>query len=68
MDQNKFISAQVKVPVGGEEKFGKVLGRKRDADGEWIGKSNSNPLLDTAVYDVEFDDGTVEQFTGQHHC
>ena len=63
LDQNRFISARVKVPVGGEEKFGKVLGRKRDADGELIGKSNSNPLQDTTVYDVEFDDGKVEQFT-----
>ena len=63
LDQNRFISARVKVPVGGEEKFGKVLGRKRDADGELIRKSSSDPLQDTAVYDVEFDDGAVEQFT-----
>ena len=42
---------------------GKVLGRKRDADGELIGKSSSDPLQDTGVYEVEFDDGTVEQFT-----
>jgi hypothetical protein len=63
LDQNKFISAQVKVPVGGEEKFGKVLGRKRDADGDLIGNANSNPLQDTAVYEVQFDDGTVEQFS-----
>jgi hypothetical protein len=63
LDQNKCTSAQVKVPVGGEEKFGRVIGRKRDADGELIRKSNSNPLLDTAFYDVEMDDGTVEQFT-----
>ena len=63
LDQNKFISARVKVPVGGEEKFGKVRDRKRDANGELIGESNINPLLNTAVYDVELDDGTVEQFT-----
>ena len=63
LDQNRFISARVKVPVGGEEKFGKVLGRKRDADGELIGKASSDPLQDTAVYDVEFVDGTVGEFT-----
>ena len=28
-----------------------------------IGKSSSDPLQDTGVYEVEFDDGTVEQFT-----
>ena len=28
-----------------------------------IGKSNSNPLLDTSQYEVEFEDGSVEKYS-----
>ena len=27
-----------------------------------IGKSSGNPLLDTSVYEVEFEDGSVERY------
>ena len=37
--------------------------RKRDADGNVVGKANSNPILDTRTYDVEFEDGDVTEFT-----
>jgi hypothetical protein len=39
---------------------GIVKGRKRDADGNPIGKSNDNPLLDTRLYEVEFPDGNID--------
>ena len=42
--------------------YGTVKRRKRDHDGELIGKSNDNPLLDTSVYEVEFDSGEVEAY------
>ena len=42
---------------------GKVIGRVRDESGELVGKSNRNPLLDTAVYDVEMSNGSVEKYS-----
>ena len=35
----------------------KVRGRKRQANGTLRGKANSNPILDTRTYEVEFPDG-----------
>ena len=60
---DKYISASVMLPQGGQYTSGCVVGRKRDYDGKPIGTSNSNPILDTRVYDVEFPDGHVEEFT-----
>jgi hypothetical protein len=41
----------------------KVIQRKRDNDGQLIGHSYSNPLLDTSLYDVGFDDGRVGTYS-----
>jgi hypothetical protein len=41
----------------------KVIGRKRDADGNPIGRRNTNPILDTREYEVEFADGATDVFT-----
>ncbi len=61
-EYNKFISAQVILPRSGEKAVGRVIKRKRDEDGHFVGKSHSNPLLDTTLYDVEFEDGLVETY------
>ena len=50
LDLYSYISAKVKLPVGGHTfANAKVIRRARDECGELIGKSNSNPLLDTSV-------------------
>jgi hypothetical protein len=36
-----------------------VKRRKRDEDGNLVGHSHSNPILDTGLYEVEFEDGQV---------
>jgi hypothetical protein len=41
----------------------KVTTRKQDADGNPIGKSHSNPILDSRLYEVEFPDGSTDLFT-----
>jgi hypothetical protein len=41
----------------------KVTGRKCDADGKPIGVRNTNPILDTREYKVEFPDGATDVFT-----
>lgn len=60
---HRFISARVMIPVSGELRQGTVVARKRDDDGKLIGRSHKNPLLDTSMYDVEFQDGITEAFT-----
>jgi Reverse transcriptase (RNA-dependent DNA polymerase) len=59
---DKFISAQVLMPIGDTLRTGKVLKRKFDGDGNPVGRASSNPLLDTRVYEVEFQDGTVQEY------
>ena len=63
-DENKYIAAKVMIPKDGFDfAVGKVIGRVRDESGELVCKSNRNPLLDTAVYDVEMSDGSVEKYS-----
>jgi hypothetical protein len=59
---DKYISARVCVPQGDNMMYGTVKNRKRDSDGELIGKTHKNPLLDTSVYEVEFDNGDSEAY------
>jgi hypothetical protein len=59
---DKYISAQVLMPIGDSKRTGKVLKRKDDGDGNPVGRANSNPLLDTRVYKVEFQDGTIQEY------
>ena len=64
LNLNRYISAKVKVPQGGYNfAYGKVIKRARDECGELIGNSHTNPLLDSSVYEVELEDGSVERYT-----
>ena len=57
---DKYISARLILPDSeGIAQSGRVKRRKRDEDGKLIGKSNANPILDTSLYEVEFEDGRV---------
>jgi len=47
---------------GGKEHFAVVTGRKRGPDGKFIGKFNTIPILDTSIYQVEFEDGRIESY------
>jgi hypothetical protein len=59
---DKLLSAEVALPKGDFQFIGKVIGRKRDAEGKPVGRANRNPILDTRVYQVEFQDGTVNDY------
>ena len=62
--QDNLIGTPVLLPVAGRLLEGKVKSRKRSADGtELIGKENHNPLLDTRIYNVEFPDGGVAEYS-----
>jgi hypothetical protein len=55
---DKYISARLILPdAEGVNRSGKIMRRKRDHDGNLIGRSNRNPILDTSLYEIEFDDG-----------
>jgi hypothetical protein len=60
---DNYIATKVSIPVNGFQfANGVVRRRARDTNGELIGKLNPNPLLDTSVYEVELEDGTVERY------
>ncbi len=42
---------------------GRVTARKRDRDGNPIGRANDNPILDARSYIVDFDDGDPAELT-----
>ena len=60
---DEYVGAEVNLPRGGVMRSGKVTGRKRSADGSLLGTRNDNPILDTRMYEVEFPDGEVTEFT-----
>lgn len=61
-DVDTFLSAQVQLPKADGYERATVLCRKHDADGNPIGMANRNPILDTRVYEVQFQDGHVEDY------
>jgi len=59
-----YIGTQVVLPgTDGETVLAKVAGRKRDHNGLLVGTDNQNPILDTRVYQVEFPDGHLEEYS-----
>jgi hypothetical protein len=52
--------------VGEKTMTGTVVGYKWDASGNLIGKANPNPLLNTRMYQVQFSDGTVQDYAANH--
>ena len=57
-----LIGTECVLPVGDGQRLAKVRKRSVDSDGNDIGVSDPNPFLNTAVYDVEFDDGTIRKY------
>jgi hypothetical protein len=60
---DKYVGAQVRVPIGGEICSGKFMRRKREVDGTWKGRANVNPMLDSRTYEIEFPDGRSDEYT-----
>jgi len=54
-------SARVKIPRGDGTRGGTVRRKKRDHNGDVVGSFHSNPILDTTIYEVEMDDGMLEE-------
>lgn len=62
---DKFLGLYVEIPAGDGSKnvLAKVQERKRDHDGNLVGRYNENPILNTAVYNVRSPDGTLHEYT-----
>ena len=60
---DKYVGMEVNLPHQGEMKSGRVIGRKRNAEGNLLGTSNKNPLLDTRQYEIAFPDGTHADYS-----
>ena len=56
-----YLGAEVNLPQGENLNRGKILRRSVDSKGKGIGIYNSNPMLNTCTYDVEFPDGVIQK-------
>jgi hypothetical protein len=55
--KDNYLSAELMLPKGGMMVKSHVIARKRDRDGNPVGRANDSPILDTSLYIVDFDDG-----------
>ena len=60
---DRLIHAEVALPQGDRLRTAKVTGRTVDPDGRTVGTYSDNPILNTLVYDVEFPDGEVKEYS-----
>jgi hypothetical protein len=60
---DKYLSAEVVLALGDGKQRAKVTDCKWDTDGNPVGIADSNPILDTRVYTVEFPDGTEKEYS-----
>ena len=57
-----LINCEILLPHGESEQLAKVVRRSLDSQGRSIGTYDDNPIMNTAVYDIEFPDGTTKEY------
>ena len=63
-DLDLYLNAEVLLPQDGEYlRAARVIGRATGEDGVPIGTYDSNPILNTRIYDVMFPDGSIQQYS-----
>jgi hypothetical protein len=63
-DLDYYLDAEVVLPQNGEHmRAARVIGRSKGPDGSVKGSFNTNPILNTRIYDVMFPDGAVQQYS-----
>lgn len=60
---DNYVHAELYLPNGDEIERARVVKRHKNSDGKFIGRRHENPILDTRVYDVEFSDGSIKQYS-----
>jgi hypothetical protein len=58
-----LLHAEVYLDHGDRQEIAKVIGRKRNADGNFVGRKHQNPVLDSCVFIVELPDGEQRDIT-----
>ena len=62
-EYDKYMNAEVILPRDGERfQSARVVRRATEPDGSAIGTSNNNPILDTRIYEVMFNDGSTQEY------
>ena len=59
---DNYLNMELMLPRGGTHARGRVTERKQYHEGNVIGISNANSILDTREYEVKFEDGDVTKF------
>ena len=59
----RWIYAEINMPQGEATNNAKVISRATDQDGNFIGTYYENPYSNTMVYDVEFLDGEIKEYS-----
>eukprot|EP00957_Ditylum_brightwellii_P141115 10750861-Ditylum_brightwellii.AAC.1 len=60
---DKYISAQVTLPLGDILERATVTSQKRDANGLPIGLANNNQMLVAQMYEVRFNNDMVNEYS-----
>ena len=58
-----LINAEVELQSGELMQTGKVIGRSVNHEGAIDGSYDDNPMLNSLLYDVEFPDGQVKEYS-----
>ena len=60
---DKYLNMELRMGAGtDDERRGRVIKRSKGIGGDPIGRAHANPFFDTREYEVEFTDGTMEQY------
>ena len=60
---NKLINAEVHLQHDNEMIYGKVKKRALNPDGQTNGRYDKNTMLNSIIYEVEFEDGRVNEYS-----
>jgi hypothetical protein len=61
---DRYLNMELRMGAGtDDERRALVIKHAKDTGGEPVGHSHANPFFDTREYEVEFTDGTIEQYT-----
>ena len=58
-----YIGAEIMISHGDTLAQGSFRRRNREVEGKNVGRANSNPILDTLTYEVEFEDGSMSYYS-----
>ena len=58
-----LIHAELNMQQGESLQNARVVGRSKNQDGEVTGTYHENPMLNTILYDVEFPDGEIKEYS-----